>query len=199
MKLTCLFFSDIWMMHAYAYIRYVEEEEEFDSFAATELLYEGSNMSMVLYLPSEVDGLDALENNMNAAKMMRVRRQMYFTRVHLTMPKFKLTVDSCLSKALKDLGLTSIFKFGADLSGMIPAGSNLALDEIKHKAAIEVNEKGSIAAAVTRAVMTKSMPLPIPDPEFKVDHPFLFAIFDIQSNMILFMGRINDFSDLKSN
>lgn len=178
------------MMHCYASVRYFEDEDV--DFTAVELLYEGRDLSMVIYLPNRRDGLRDLVRKMKPSSFALVRRQMYYQKVHVTMPKFKLEMDQSLLAPLKKLGLLKIFHFGANLSGMAPEGVSLVLDDVRHKALIEVNEKGSIAAAMTRVVMTKSMPLPIPDPEFNVNRPFMFAIYDHRSNMILFMGSVNE-------
>lgn len=181
------------MMHTDEQIRYFEDDEE--DFTAVELLYEGRNISMVICLPNKYDGLEEMEKNMTATKMQFVRRTMYFMKTHLTVPKFKLQTDYSLTRPLNELGFKRMFKSGANLSDMIANGTDLVLDEIKHKATIEVNEQGSEAAALTRAIMMKSMPHRIPDPVFNVDHPFLFAIFDIRNSMLLFMGRISHFMD----
>lgn len=179
------------MMHAKEQIRHFEDEDE--DFTAVELFYEGRNISMVICLPNKYDGLEEMEKNMTATKLQFVRRSMYYTKTHLTVPKFKLQTEYSLSKPLNELGFKRIFKSGANLSDMIANGTDLVLDEIMHKATIEVNEKGSEATAITRAILMKSMPRSIKDPDFKVDHPFLFAIFDIRNSMILFMGRISHF------
>ena len=180
------------MMHAFEQVRYFEYEERYD-FRAVELLYEGRNVSMVIFLPDRYDGLHDMEKNMTATKIQNIRRMMYFTKTHLTVPKFKFQTDYSLSRPLRELGFKRLFMSGANLADMIPEGTDLILDDVKHKATIEVNEEGSAAAAITRAIMMKSMPETIPDPEFAVDHPFLFAIFDIRNSIILFVGRVTHF------
>jgi serpin B len=56
---------------------------------------------------------------------------------------------------------------------------------------VDVNEKGTEAAAATAGVMFASGPL-LPAPIFRADHPFLFAIRDRKSGAILFLGRLAD-------
>ena len=62
-----------------------------------------------------------------------------------------------------------------------------------HKAFVEVNEKGAEAAAATAVAMTRptSAPRSVPfNPAFRADRPFLFLIRDMESGMVLFMGRM---------
>jgi len=54
-----------------------------------------------------------------------------------------------------------------------------------------VNEAGTEAAAATAVVMrVKSMP--VNQPEFRADHPFMFIIKENKNNSILFAGNIFD-------
>jgi serine protease inhibitor len=72
-----------------------------------------------------------------------------------------------------------------DFSGIAP---DLFISRVLHKAVIEVNEKGSEAAAATAVEMVKSAP---PEPvEFIVNRPFFLAIADDRSGSILFMGKV---------
>ena len=79
------------------------------------------------------------------------------------------------------------FSNQADLSGMSAAGG-LAIDEVIHKAFIEVNEEGTEAAAAT-AVVIKAVSMP---PMFEANRPFLYLIRENETGAILFIGRVTD-------
>ncbi|KAI4985702.1 hypothetical protein ZWY2020_018332 [Hordeum vulgare] len=67
-------------------------------------------------------------------------------------PKFKLDFSSGIAEILKQLGLVLPFGLGSDLSGMVEddgTGFPLVVQEVIHKAVIEVNEEGTEAAALT--------------------------------------------------
>ena len=65
---------------------------------------------------------------------------------------------------------------------------NLFIDEVIHKAFVEVNEEGTEAAAATAVGMrTTSMP-----PQFVADRPFLFLTRENSTGTILFIGRVTD-------
>ena len=64
---------------------------------------------------------------------------------------------------------------------------------VKHKAFIEVNEKGTEAAAATAVVMKMMAVFPPKNPvEFKADHPFMFLLMDRNTKTILFSGILQD-------
>jgi serpin B len=68
----------------------------------------------------------------------------------------------------------------------------LFISDVLHKAFIDVNEKGTEAAAATAVLMTLGAArLPVEPPrEFRADHPFLFLIRDSTTGSMLFLGRV---------
>ena len=86
------------------------------------------------------------------------------------------------------LGMIDLFSESkSNLSG-ISSSNDLFVSNIFHKAFVEVNEEGTEAAAVsfisyhlTCSILT----LPV----FKADHPFLFLIYDVAHELVLFSGR----------
>jgi serpin B len=90
------------------------------------------------------------------------------------------------------MGIQEAFTDGADFSKMSPS-NDLYISDVVHKAFIEIDEKGTEAAAATAVVMQVEsvMPSKVERPkEFIADHPFLFYIIDNETKAILFMGRM---------
>ncbi len=58
-----------------------------------------------------------------------------------------------------------------------------------HKAVIEVNEKGTVAAAATAVMMAGNAFVP-PVKEVRFDHPFHFYIWDNENELVLFCGKV---------
>lgn len=105
--------------------------------------------------------------------------------VKLTLPKFKIDADLELSTVFKYLGVIDIFDAAkANLSKM--SRQKLHVSHVFHKAIIEVNEVGTVAAAVTTAPLSNRN---IPK-EFVFNRPFGFLITDQFTNTLLFAGQV---------
>ncbi len=111
-------------------------------------------------------------------------------KTRLALPKFKFSYENKLNDELTDMGMGIAFEPNrADFSG-ISGTRNLLIDEVKHKSFIEVNEEGTEAAAVTSVgIIYTSLPQVH---TFNVDRPFLFAIREMTTGLILFVGQVND-------
>jgi serpin B len=113
------------------------------------------------------------------------------TRVTVGLPKFRITSTFRLRDTLVAMGMKSAFTAGvADFSGMAAKG-NLFISEVVHKAFVNVDEKGTEAAAATAVIMEKGRPRK-PDLVLILDRPFLFLIRDNVGGSVLFMGRVTD-------
>ena len=90
------------------------------------------------------------------------------------------------------MGATDIIsELHADFTGIAPAWVKLYVSHVIHKAFVEVNEKGTEAAAATVVVMSSpSCAMPLGSPVFCADHPFLFMIYHKKSRAILFTGSL---------
>ena len=78
----------------------------------------------------------------------------------------------------------------ADFGGMaeLSDSERLFISDAFHKAFVAVDENGTEAAAVTAIIMSvQSMPQPV---KMELNRPFIFAIYDNQTNSVLFLGRV---------
>ena len=161
------------------------------SFQALELPYEANQQSMIVFLPRRVDGLAELEKTLTAARVTDWLTQLTMRDVDVTLPRFKVTAEFKLKDALTGLGMPLAFSPGkADFSG-IATGQPLALSAVFHKAYVDVNEKGTEAAAATATIVfATSLREPEPRHVFRADHPFFFVIRDNGTGSLLFAGRL---------
>ncbi|XP_054719257.1 uncharacterized protein LOC129228601 [Uloborus diversus] len=170
------------MMHLKEEFPYVEKE----SFKALQLPYKGDEIAMMVLLPNSRDGLEDLESKLTPDLFRDLKQQMRKVKVELALPKFKLEYSKSLKECFQKMGLNKAFQSGAEFGGISDC-EELAVSEIIHKAVLDVNEEGSKAAAAT--VVSVKLCCITFDPEFIVDHPFIFTIYNTKSDLILFMGR----------
>jgi serpin B len=115
--------------------------------------------------------------------------------VILTFPRFTMTQQFELSRALSAMGMPQAFADSADFSGM-DGKPDFTISAAIHKAYVDVNEQGTEAAAATAIIFRATamrQELPAPPPiVFRADHPFLFLIRDTKTGAILFLGRVAD-------
>jgi serine protease inhibitor len=171
-----------------------------DGFTAVALPYSGNDLQFLVLLPDKVNGLRDLESKLSA-DLLRRCATLQQQDVDLHLPKFKLKPPTiALARALQALGMKSAFNQpagSANFDGIAPRKPDdyLYLSQVFHKTFINVDEKGTEAAAATAAtmMMATSARRPRPTPiEVKVDRPFVYAIQHVPSGACLFIGRVTD-------
>ncbi|XP_063995050.1 leukocyte elastase inhibitor-like isoform X2 [Diachasmimorpha longicaudata] len=155
-----------------------------------EIPYTDDNLSLVVVLPTEIDGLSYLEKNFNWNLVLTADYTQKETILHL--PKFIVESKIDLKEILQKVGLLAMFENSADLSGI--ANVPLKVSKILQKAFIEVNEFGTEAAAVTVGQIRLKRMVHEPD-EFNVDRPFMIAIRHKPSDIPLFVGSVRDIGE----
>lgn len=110
------------------------------------------------------------------------------TYIKLSMPKFRIEYSQDLNDMLKNIGINTAFEPGKAEFGKMFDSGNMWFTKTIHKTFIDVDEKGTEAAAVTAIGMAGSAMPPEPI-ELKFNKPFHFVICDNTSGEILFMGR----------
>ncbi|XP_049948314.1 leukocyte elastase inhibitor A-like [Schistocerca serialis cubense] len=112
--------------------------------------YKGSQLSMVILLPKKNNGLKKLEAKLASLNLADILYKMSLVKVEAYLPKFKLEHEIDLRDTLEKLGMKTMFDpCEADLTGISDSQPGLVVSHILHKAFIEVNEKGTEAAAAT--------------------------------------------------
>jgi serpin B len=176
------------LMRQHARLRYLDG----DGFQVLELPYDAHEMSMLVVLPRRSDGLPDAEKGLTAARVGEWLSRLTLHDVDVTLPRFKVTATFDLTRPLKDLGMARAFSSGADFSGMVKERP-VSVSAVVHKAYVDVNERGTEAAAATAAaVRTTSAHSPSHRAVFRADHPFLFFIRDNRTGSLLFAGRLTN-------
>jgi len=176
---------DVLMMHQTAVANYFED----DDVQILEFPYEGTQLSMILFLPKVLSQFTALESAFSGQYVEQQTAKLHEQKIMVRIPRFTITSEFSLPEVLKALGMTDAFSLPpADFSGMT-GKQDLYISEILHKAFVDVNEEGTEASAASAVVMSRGM---VRLPIFQADHPFLFSIRDNRSHSILFFGRVMD-------
>ncbi|XP_065320469.1 serpin B4-like [Gordionus sp. m RMFG-2023] len=121
--------------------------------------YANPNLAMFFVLPEQKGLPNLIKVLLSFKTLATLIKTAKETLVDITLPIFKTSYDVSLPETLKNLGLRNIFEGSADFSGLTKSdkSSGLCISEILHKAVIEVNEKGTEAAAATGVVMRNGL------------------------------------------
>ncbi|TXD97561.1 serpin family protein [Psychrobacter frigidicola] len=174
------------MMYEIANFDYMEDEH----IQMVELPYKGDDLSMLIVLPKlkEAAAMQKLVANLSPTQMNKWTEKLENKEIFLVMPKFKLEESYQMEAILSKMGMPIAFGSRADF-GLFNDKQSLAVDSITHKAVVEVDEKGTVAAAATGFGMVPVMATY--EAELTADHPFIFMIKDNKTDAILFLGQMN--------
>lgn len=177
-----------------------------DGVSAIELPYKGGEFALVVFLPDKAGALPKFEEGLTPKALSRWFADLDKTAPRdtlLTLPKLKLRWHADLAEDLKRMGAPLAFSDGADFSAMArlpfpggdPKEKGLKISHGIHEATIELDEAGSEASAATAVIMDvivtagRRGPPPPPPFVFKTDKPFLFALRDLRTGLLLFVGH----------
>jgi len=162
---------------------------EYDGFSMVSLPYGNGAFSMEVILPSKDEAFADAVDRFDASVLDNLSDRLEPAKVNLKLPKFSFSFNTQLNDALKQLGMSLAFTEMADFSDM--AEKSLAISLVKQKTFIDVNEKGTEAAAVTFVGMmtTAYIPNQPRTVDFFADRPFLFIIRENSTGAVLFLGQ----------
>ena len=148
------------------------------------------NYSYVALLPKKAKSKSFLKRAIKELDIPELLRNAEEIKTIVEMPEFETAFGQDITRLCQNMGITEIFTPCADFSPM--SSKWLRMDQIVHKAKIEVNRKGTRAAAVTMGVMVAGCA-----PDFKnirfvtLDRPFLYAVVHNETGLPVFAGMVN--------
>lgn len=168
------------------------EYDETDVYQAIRLPYGDGQMGMLVILPQPDTDRTALAEKLFAEPDFWTER---FTPItgNIALPKFRIEGNLDLKKALNAIGMSLPFNAKkADFSRLadISGDKQLFINKILHKTIVDVSERGTEAAAVTLIGVDSGSAPPSKTFELKVNRPFFFAIQDLQTGVLLFVGSV---------
>ena len=174
---------DVNMMHQEAELGYGANE----LFTMIEMPYGNGHFNMVALMPNNGKKVSDIVNAMNDDNWATWMESVNTKEVVLGFPKFKFEGDYELNEPLKRMGMPLAFSDWADFTGILKGGG-IKISKVKHKTFIEVDEKGTEAAAVTSVEIELTSVGP-QKTYFTANKPFVFAITEKDTNTILFLGK----------
>jgi serpin B len=159
-------------------------------YQVVELSYEGGMVAMDIVLPTA--GTEVVfEAGLTSQVFTSVIASLQPTAVGLSLPKLNMqAASSSVAAMLEKLGVQTAFTPLADFTGMTSQGG-IFIKNVFHEAFVVVDEDGTEAAAATSVVFEDGS-VNVMEAEMNVDHPFFFAIRDLPTGTILFMGWVAD-------
>ncbi len=162
-----------------------------DNIQMVELPYGQGNWAMDFVLPSSGKNIDQVINELtNSCWDSWVNYLSDPIKVTVEIPPFKFGYESELNDVLTAMGMGIAFNANTSDFSKINNDYQLYISKVKHKTYVEVNEKGTEAAAVTSVGMETTS---AGDERIVVfDKPFLFVIREISTGVILFIGKVEN-------
>jgi len=155
------------------------------------LPYGNGNFEMVLYMPKNVTDMATVLSDLSANNFNSLYTGADEDSIVVHLPKFKIETETIsIREMLQTLGMEISFTPLADFSNIFGSGG-VYIDDVLHKAFIDVNEEGTEAAAATVVIFLRA----VADGEaeekvFYFNKPFLFFIREQSTGEILFAGKM---------
>ena len=179
------------MMHRKAGAEYSEN----DVCTMLNLPYgSGDKWSMKVLLPREGKTVDDVINSLNAESWQALRHNSWYPVIDIEMPRFKTSFETDLKQPLSGMGAPTMFTPGAAEFPNICSNykQDLYVFLMKQKAAIEVDEEGTKASAVTiTGLVDSAAPGSYEKPmsvDFHANRPFVYVIQEASTGVIFFLG-----------
>ncbi|WP_428741838.1 serpin family protein [Tenacibaculum sp.] len=159
-----------------------------DIFSSVELPYKNNKYSMTLILPNTNKTFHDVISKMNSENWLDWQNNFTVQNIKITLPKFKFSYKKEFNDALTNLGLGIAFSNNANFSNL--SNTDTKISFVLQKTFIDVNEKGTEAAAVTAVgLITTSIG---ESKQFLLNKPFLFVITEKETGSICFMGKVGN-------
>lgn len=167
------------------------EYEQIDGYQAIRMPFgKKDSASMVIMLPDEAGGLEALQEKL-AKDPARLTRAFDIRSGRLELPRVHIEYQESLNESLRMLGMNNAFDpIAANFSNMAPIPPNLFINSVTHKTFLEITEQGTVAAAATKVEMLAGSAPPEEPFHMTMNRPFVLAIVDHETGSILFIGTI---------
>ena len=195
------------LMHQNVLIQYYKNKD----YSAIEIPYGKGVWKMTVMLPEEGKTTDDIINRISKSGCLEghiysanIDDAYRAYEVDLKLPRFetssdtdKLTLNGGLIALLQQMGIRQVFDYNISQVPNMCEKENMYISMMRQKAKIKVNEEGSEAAAVTiggancTAFTPNPQPVEYPKAIFHANRPFVYAISEASSGVIVFVGKFS--------
>jgi serpin B len=154
-----------------------------------EMPYSSSKYSMVIVEPQSGVSLQDVMAGLDSTQWQTWMAAIKPTTQQIQLPKFTFNYGVTLNNALTALGMGIAFTDAADFTNISLQG--LKISQVQHKAYVAVDETGTEAAAVASVGVVATV-APEFTPTYTVNRPFVFAIREMGTGLVLFTGVVNN-------
>lgn len=169
-----------------------------ENFKGIELPY-GDRAALYLIMPADDKALDVVDRWLNQTPTYRENfldtletAPAFDGKVVVRMPKFFLENYLDTARSFEAMGIKKAFTDAAEFSGIVK-GTSFKIFLVNYTVKINFNEQGTetfdAAPIETPAAPDKSASKVV---KFLAERPFLFVIRDVESNVILLAGAVNE-------
>lgn len=195
------------LMHQNVLIQYYKNKD----YSAIEIPYGKGVWKMTVMLPEEGKTTDDIINRISKSGCLEghiysanIDDAYRAYEVDLKLPRFEtssdtdnLTLNGGLIALLQQMGIRQVFDYNISQVPNMCEKENMYISMMRQKAKIKVNEEGSEAAAVTiggadcTAFTPNPQPVEYPKATFHANRPFVYAISEASSGVIVFVGKFS--------
>ena len=162
---------------------------KWEKYELVRMNYGNGAYAMILLLPSEDSSLAEVLQTLDVEVWASLKSSMEIKDCMLEMPKFTIDSSFGLDGYFKSIGIKEVYDSEkANLSAMSDRAVHLSKSEQFTR--IEVDEKGSVATAVTKHE-SGDTDVSMGSGALHIDRPFAFIIEETSTGTILFTGRVN--------
>ena len=152
--------------------------------------YSGGRYSFAGLLPAEGSTPEELLEALDGATLLNALCEPQAKKVYTRMPKFTASTTASLRPVLEAMGMQTAFTDAADFS--LLSDTPLKIDAVQQKTYLQVDESGTIGAAVTSIPMMEATAVQTEEPKtVYLTRPYLCVIFDHETQSIVFLGIVN--------
>jgi serine protease inhibitor len=153
-----------------------------------EIPYETDEASFMVFLP--VGDFERARNSISVKKLKQTISSMHGAAIKVVLPNFKMETGLSLKESLRNIGLVNLFDEKTCELGNICDDKGLVVSDITQKVMLKIDERGTEAASASVCCLTNSCDISKEPKLFVADRPFLFAVWNKNTEVPLFFGQM---------